>query len=151
MARQGRGIDTLQRQQLFSIYHAALQSVHGRVRVGKALRCNATARHGMNGDVYVVAIGKAASAMFLGAVDVLQQQIASALVITKHGYADAEVTAKGARLIEAGHPTPDQPSLDAGQALLNFIHTSPADAELLFLISGGASSLVAGLKKFVPF
>lgn len=137
MVRQGPGIDTLQRQQLLSIYHAALQSVHGRVCVGKALK-----RHGMSGDVYVIAIGKAASAMFLGAADVLQQQIAKALVITKHGYADAEATAKGACLIEAGHPTPDQQSLDAGQVLLNFIHAAPADAALLFLISGGASSLV---------
>ncbi len=126
-----------QRDNLLAIYHAALQVVHGRVCVGKALK-----RQGVSGDVYVVAIGKAASAMFLGAADVLQQQIAKALVITKHGYADAEVTAKGAHLIEAGHPTPDQQSLDAGQVLLNFIHTAPADAALLFLISGGASSLV---------
>lgn len=133
-----------QRDNLLTIYHAALQAVHGRTTVRQMLQ-----RHDMSGDVCVVAIGKAASAMFLGAADVVQRQIAKALVITKHGYADAEVTAKGACLIEAGHPTPDQQSLDAGQVLLNFIHTAPADAALLFLISGGASSLVEVLPEGV--
>ncbi len=126
-----------QRGNLLTIYHAALQAVHGRTAVRQALQ-----RHHVSGGICVIAIGKAASAMFLGAHDVLNGEIVDSLVITKQGYGDAEVTAKGARLMEAGHPTPDQRSLNAGQVLLNFIHTAPADAQLLFLISGGASSLV---------
>lgn len=129
-----------QRDNLLAIYHAALQAVHGRTTVRQALQ-----RHHMSGDVCVVAIGKAASAMFMGAHDALSGQIVDSLVITKQGYADAEVIANSARLIEAGHPTPDQRTLDAGQALLNFIYTAPADAALLFLISGGASSLAERL------
>ncbi len=126
-----------QRGNLLTIYHAALQAVHGRTAVRQALQ-----RHHMSGGICVIAIGKAASAMFLGAHDVLNGQIVDSLVITKQGNGDAEVTAKGACLMEAAHPTPDQRSLDAGQTLLNFIHAAPADAQLLFLISGGASSLV---------
>lgn len=129
-----------QRDNLLAIYHAALQAVHGRTTVRQALQ-----RHHMSGDVCVVAIGKAASAMFMGAHDALSGQIVDSLVITKQGYADAEVMVSSARLIEAGHPTPDQRTLDAGEALLNFIHTAPADAALLFLISGGASSLAERL------
>ncbi len=126
-----------QRGNLLTIYHAALQAVHGRTAVRQALQ-----RHQMSGGICIIAIGKAASAMFLGAHDALSGQIVDSLVITKQGYGDAEVTAKGARLMEAAHPTPDQRSLNAGQVLLNFIHTAPADVQLLFLISGGASSLV---------
>lgn len=126
-----------QRDDLLTIYHAALQAVHGRTSVRQALQ-----RHRLAGEIHLVAIGKAASAMALGAHDALNGRIVDSLVITKQGYADAEIMATAAHLIEAGHPTPDRQSIAAGQALLNFIHTAPADVQLLFLISGGASSLV---------
>jgi glycerate 2-kinase len=41
-----------------------------------------------------------------------------------------------------GHPLPGARSLEAGAALLAFIDTTPRDEALLFLISGGTSSLV---------
>lgn len=132
------------RNDLLTIYRAALNAVHGRGCVRDALK-----RQALAGAVHVIAIGKAASAMYLGAVDLLQEQIASALVITKHGHGDAQLAATGARLIESGHPTPDQHSLAAGRALLEFIGSAPADAQLLFLISGGASSLVEVLPEGV--
>ena len=48
----------------------------------------------------------------------------------------------GVTVMEAGHPVPDAASLRAGQGVLDFIAATPADAQLLFLISGGTSSLV---------
>lgn len=137
-------MDEFQRNRLLAIYHTALKAVDGRRCVSNALQ-----HHALTGNVHLIAIGKAATAMYLGAHDLLSGRIANALVITKHGYDDAEAAAKGARLIEAGHPTPDQRSLDAGSALLEFIHATPADAQLLFLISGGASSLVEVLPEGV--
>lgn len=125
------------RNDLLTIYRAALTAVNGRRCVSTALE-----RQALAGEVHLIAIGKAASAMTLGACDLLQERIASALVITKHGHGDAQLLATGARLIESGHPTPDQQSLAAGRALLEFIGSTAADAQLLFLISGGASSLV---------
>ena len=44
--------------------------------------------------------------------------------------------------LEADHPVPGQASLNAGKALIDFLHRCPASARFLFLISGGASSLV---------
>ena len=44
--------------------------------------------------------------------------------------------------MEAGHPLPDERSLQAGERLCRFLDSLPADAGILFLISGGASSLV---------
>ena len=125
------------RKHLQEIYAAALASVDGRASVCKALR-----RHKISSLLNVIAIGKAAPAMLQGALDELSGKIQQGLLITKHGHAEASTFPTNITLIEAGHPWPDQASLDAGKALLDFITTSPADAQLLFLISGGASSLV---------
>ncbi len=42
----------------------------------------------------------------------------------------------------SAHPIPDQRSLRAGQTLLEFIAAQPVQHDFIFLISGGASSLV---------
>ena len=96
-------------------------------------------RNKFNGNVDVVAIGKAATSMMKGADEVLGTSIKSALVITKQGYADSSL---GYPCIESGHPIPNQSTLDAGFKLLEFIKNIQEDRRLLVLISGGASSLV---------
>ncbi len=101
------------------------------------------ARHPVPAPVYVIAIGKAAASMAAGALDGLPADVAEVLIITRHGYGQALAAAcAGVRCIESGHPLPDAASLEAGQALLDFIAAAPATASLLLLISGGASSLV---------
>ena len=128
------------RDNLHSIYQAALAAVNGRYSVEHYLRENT-----LNGDVYVLAIGKAAVAMTQGAFDVLGSQVRSALVITKQGYLakdPEDVNIIGANIIEAAHPVPDQSSVVAGKKLLEFVSGLPSDAKLLCLISGGTSSLV---------
>jgi glycerate 2-kinase len=119
--------------------------VDGRVCVREALTTPATAnappRH-----VWVAAVGKAASAMLLGAHDALGRSIESALLITKDGHADPVLYGlKQVEIIESAHPIPDERSLAAGARLLEWVDAVPAEAELLFLISGGASSLVEAL------
>ncbi len=79
--------------------------------------------------------------MTLGALDRLQFDL-PALVVTKHGHRDAELAARrDVDQIESAHPVPDQAGLDAGQRILDFVTTAPADSHLLLLISGGASAL----------
>lgn len=64
------------------------------------------------------------------------------MLITKVGHADPGVWInRPVQLLESAHPIPDQRSLEAGAALLEFIDAAPADAQFLFLLSGGASSL----------
>ena len=93
--------------------------------------------------VYVIAIGKAAAAMAAGALDCLAADVVEALIITRHGYGQEIMAAyPGVRCIESGHPLPDEASIEAGQTLLEFITATPPTASLLFLVSGGASSLV---------
>ncbi len=132
------------RDDLTAIYHAALAAVGGRPCVRRALR-----DFDADAPLYVVAVGKAASAMCQGAYDVQAGNIVAALVITRQGHGDAALVRQGVTLIESGHPWPTQASLDAGEKLLDFIRAVPARGRLLFLISGGASSLVEVLPKGV--
>lgn len=126
------------RANLLSIYHAALKAVHGRECVSGWLR-----QHPQAGSCHVIAIGKAAAAMAMGALDVLGNQLERMLVITRHGYGEPELSRDSrVRQMESGHPVPDQSSLDAGQAMLDFIAGTHTSTPLLFLISGGASALV---------
>ena len=95
----------------------------------------------MPGPVYLIAYGKAACAMVLGARDALDNRIADALIATKHGHAEPLPWP----VLEAGHPVPDQGSLQAGGALFHFVERIPTSARVLVLLSGGASALVEKL------
>lgn len=129
------------RRTLLEIYQSALRAVDGRRCVAAALR-----EAGLDGPAHAIALGKAAGAMLLGARDVLGARLQRALVVTKTGHLDPEL-ARDPRLacLEAGHPWPDRRSLDAGAALVDFLDCAPAEAALLFLVSGGSSALVERL------
>lgn len=132
------------RRQLLRIYAAALKAVDGTAAV-----CRRLAHAEVGTAVHVVAVGKAAAAMARGAAEALGERLAAALVITKHGYGDAGLRDARVEVIEAGHPLPDVASLAAGDRLLRFIDTAVPDAPFVFLISGGASSLVEVLPEGV--
>lgn len=128
---------TYYRNALLEIYRAALKRVDGRVSVSNWLKQNP-----FQGSVSVVAIGKAAQSMVCGAFDALGSRIDKALIISKHGHIDqAWCRRHGWEIQEASHPIPDETSLEAGRKLMDFI-ADGSDLPLLFLISGGASSLV---------
>lgn len=119
---------------LFEIYCSALSAVSGEHSVIKQLR-----QFPIEGHVAVLAVGKAASAMMKGAENVLSEQIGSALLITKTGHIDKTLDYP---CLEAGHPIPNQQSLDAGVKMLTFLENIPQNTQLVALISGGASALV---------
>ncbi|MGH8150530.1 MAG: glycerate kinase type-2 family protein [Steroidobacteraceae bacterium] len=138
---------------LLGLLRVALDGVDGRRCTSRALSARVLsgralcgdARRARSGDapVWAVAIGKAASRMALGAHDALGAALERTLIITKDGHADAEAIAlPGVEIRECGHPVPDRRSLDAGARLLEFLDEMPAAAWPVFLVSGGASSLV---------
>lgn len=131
-----------ERALLLDCFSAALRAVDGRARVHAALT-NGTAGLPVDaGRVVVLAVGKAAPRMTLGAIDALGSRVARALVITKSGHVDeglrhlADVT-----VIESAHPVPDSRSLAAGAQLLGWVESLAPGEFPLFLVSGGASSL----------
>jgi glycerate 2-kinase len=119
-----------------ALFQAALAAVDGEAAVRDALDPARAPTH-------VVALGKAAAAMARGARTALGDGLARALVITRPGHLDADLCADvRVECLESAHPLPGARSLEAGAALLAFIDTTPRDEALLFLISGGTSSLV---------
>ncbi|MCU7890698.1 MAG: DUF4147 domain-containing protein [Candidatus Thiodiazotropha sp. (ex Ustalcina ferruginea)] len=125
------------RKLLIEIYQAALVRVEGRSAVSNWLKQNA-----LPDSVRLIAIGKAAQSMAHGASDYLGDRINQALIISKSGHVDHLFCRQhGWVAHEAAHPVPDETTLHAGQKLLDFL-ADGSDLPLLFLISGGASSLV---------
>ncbi len=125
------------RNQLLQLYQSALQAVSGEMAVASFLQ-----QHPGFNSCSLVAIGKAAAAMAKGAEKVLGDGVRCGLVITKHGHSDPSLTKSIFQQLESSHPIPDESSLAAGAVLLTFLDALPEDEPLLFLLSGGASSLV---------
>lgn len=126
---------------LLDLLQAGLSRVAGRHCVHAALLAQPPVARGA--PVWAAAIGKAASAMALGAVDALSGSLERMLVVTKSGHLAPELLAfPGVEAHESAHPVPDGRSLAAGQRLLEWVDELPAKVAPLFLISGGASSLV---------
>ena len=128
------------RKILLDLFRSALESVDGRLCVRDAL--------GTRGPrpVWAAAVGKAASAMLLGAHDVLGTTLTRSLVITKDDHVAPQCyMLPNVEILESAHPMPDERSLAAGERLLQWVDEIPADTDMLFLISGGASSLVESL------
>jgi len=130
--------DSVVRQHLVWIFRAGIDAVHGTRCVAGYLE-----KYPLSGSVHVVAIGKAAGAMARGALQVLDGRVEGGLIVSKDGHIEPDLS-RDRRLDcrEAGHPLPDARSLAAGQALRDFLEALPGDAGLLFLLSGGASSLI---------
>ena len=125
------------RELLIQLYQTAIDAVDGRFVVQRWSR-----EHPAYQPTHIIAIGKAASAMLQGALD-SYAHIQSALLITD-ARALPRVFKKDKRLgiHVSSHPIPDESSLEAGDALLRFVSNTDEDARILFLISGGSSSLV---------
>ena len=89
--------------------------------------------------VTVIAIGKAAWRMAHAAQGVLQSRMKEGLVITKYGHSEGPIP--GIRILEAGHPVPDENGLLAAEQALHMADALTAEDEVLFLLSGGGSAL----------
>ena len=119
-------MDNVVRNDLLRIYKAALIRVSGYDAVRRYLE-----QQPLRGKYRLVAIGKAAASMTLGALAASDEAIEAGLVITKHGHVDDELSKYShVRCLESNHPVPGEESLAAGAALLEFIEQSPDDAQL---------------------
>jgi len=134
------------RKLLLGWFQHALNAVDGRLCVRSWLAEHT--EYATTGEVvHCVAIGKAASAMMQGVVDSVGTNRVHGLIICREGLLNSSTcSAAGIHCLESSHPVPSQRSLDAGQALLHWLSELPVDARVLFLLSGGTSSLVEVLR-----
>ncbi len=125
--------------ELLEYWQTAIQAVNGQACVTQYL-----SHHPIDHtNTFVIAVGKAASAMTLGAIDCLGDTLKQAVVFTKYDHIEpALLKHSNIKVFESGHPIPDANSLKSGHAMLDFVKKIPNDAQLLLLISGGASALV---------
>lgn len=127
------------RRDILEIFMAGLESVRGAIAVRRFLQ-----RRPLRQETHLLAIGKAASDMALGALQACDEQIVAGLVITKHGHLHPQLASdKRLQTIESDHPVPGRQTMLAGQALLDYLgRNAKAGNHFLVLLSGGASSLV---------
>ncbi len=90
-----------------------------------------------DGDIYVVALGKAALPMASALHRLIGDVIRHTLVITKQ----AETPLPGAEVLIGDHPLPGEQSLRAGQRLRHFLQELRPQDLLIVLLSGGGSAL----------
>lgn len=92
----------------------------------------------ITGDVYVVAIGKAACPMAKAIEDVLGDRIKEGVAVTKYGYS---MSLSKIEIIEAGHPIPDENSVKGAEKAIKIAKKVGKDDILIVLVSGGGSAL----------
>lgn len=103
-------------------------------------RCVATALPDHPGDrIAVLALGKAATGMALGAHAALGERVERALVIAPR--IPLEPLPNGWQVLAGDHPLPGSNSLAAGAAIESWLHALEPEQPLLVLLSGGGSAL----------
>lgn len=94
------------------------------------------------GNIIVIACGKAATGMARAAETHYERAGAAALVsgiaITRYGFGEPLTRLK---VIDAGHPVPDEASVRAATEAMKLARSAKPEDLVLFLISGGASAL----------
>src|SRR6195256_2368779 len=128
---------TDRRPLLRAIYDAAVAAAHPDVVLAAHLRPVP------KGRVICLAAGKGAAAMaaaaerhYLDALE-LDPALLSGIATTRHGHG---VPTRRIRVVEAGHPVPDEAGLRAADDTFRLAAEATADDLLLVLISGGGSA-----------
>jgi glycerate 2-kinase len=128
---------TDRRPLLRAIFDAAVAAAHPDVVLAAHLRPVP------KGRVICLAAGKAAAAMAAAAerhyLDALEMEPSRLVGIatTRHGHG---VPTRRIKVIEAGHPVPDEAGLKGAEDSLRLAHSATADDLLLVLLSGGGSA-----------
>ncbi len=128
------------RELLVMLYQTALDAVDGRYLVNQW--CDKNKTNNKQPFTHCIAIGKAAAAMLQGALDNTPSLKKSLLICPPSKITRQLKNNKNIICRASSHPVPDETSIEAGQTLLSFLSALEENDEVLFLISGGASSLV---------
>src|SRR5260370_6728304 len=128
---------TDRRPLLRAIFDAAVAARHPDVVLSATLRPVPTGR------IICLAAGKAAAAMaaaaerhYLDALEMDPERL-TGMATTRHGHG---VPTRRIKVIEAGHPVPDEAGLKGAQQSLQLAQGAGADDLLLVLLSGGGSA-----------
>lgn len=99
-----------------------------------------------DGRIFLLAAGKAAAAMAFEAERVLGDRLSHGFAVSSHA---PNIPLQKTELITAGHPVPDINSLIAGTTMLQLAAGLKPGDHVVFLLSGGASALLADVPEGV--
>lgn len=88
--------------------------------------------------VLVISVGKAGHTM----IEALSAEVGASLEGIVASSVEPAAQVRGFRYFRGGHPTPNAESVHAATAMLRAVEAQPASALVIFLISGGGSSIV---------
>jgi glycerate 2-kinase len=135
------------REDACEIFYKALQAV----QPGDAIRrhCKYDGKNLFIGDriyhlprfknLFVVGAGKAAASMGAAIEDIIGENVTEGIVTVKYGHV---TDLDRIRLIEAGHPIPDENGRYGATAILNLVKKAGVDDLVICLMSGGGSALL---------
>ncbi len=135
MRETARGVFTsaLQNASIASAFARHVHCERGVLRISEDLYdLNSCSR------VFVVSIGKAAHGMAAA----LEAQVGSRLEGIVASSVEPEAQVRGFRYFRGGHPTPTAESVRAAEAILKSLRALDAASLVIFMISGGGSSIV---------
>ena len=95
-------------------------------------------------NIYVLSAGKGAAPMAKAVEELLGEKISGGFVVVKYGHS---LPLKHIEILEAGHPLPDENSLLAGKKALEIAAKAAENDLVIFLLTGGGSSLLEALPR----
>ena len=91
-------------------------------------------------SIYSVAFGKAGDSMTRALNAIIP--IKSGIIVIPKG-SKAKIKGKKFQIFNSRHPKPDQTSVKAAKEIMKFVQNKRSDELIIFLVSGGGSSLLA--------
>lgn len=91
------------------------------------------------GKVIIIAIGKAAWNMGKAAAENIPHPIDCGIVLTKYDHAQGQIP--GFTILEAGHPLPDENTINGTKIIIDAVTDLTEKDTVFFLVSGGGSAL----------
>ena len=132
------------REDADKITQAAIQASLPDAAVAQALQT-----HHLQGNLYVIAVGKAAWQMADAAAKTLGSRIKHGVVITKYNHSKGAIGALD--IFEAGHPVPDENSVLATKAAIALAEPLQASDIVIFLLASIAQTWHNGTKSIAFF
>ena len=114
--------------------------IHKHVNDGTIIIGDSTIKTRQYSGVYVVAFGKAADSM-TSAFN-MSVLVNAGIVVIPKGY-KSKILGKKFQIFNSGHPKPNKTSIKAAKEIMKFLKNRRQDELVVFLISGGGSSLLA--------
>lgn len=99
-------------------------------------------RKGGFSRLLLTGFGKASPAMAKAVVDILGADMSNGIILTKHGHSPERGAIPKIKVIEAGHPIPDEKGLAGTREIIELLKYADEHTLVVCLISGGGSALL---------